>query len=260
MLKLFSIHSLSALIAGLLPFRTGEVSFVFLLRKYCTVSGSRALSILVSVRYFEYIYFLLLIFFLSVIGIYISPTKLNLAVFSMIAINLVIILMITWKADWALSIFNRILEKAFILFLSKSNSDSFLSKIEHFVQNLKGVFSTSISKKMLIMTLLIILLRQAFIIFMLRGMGTLISLWLVILLFAFLYAVKFIQGFGSFGSQETGITAALVLVGYSQNESLTIAIGTHLLQWAPILIFGLIGYIFINLFYGYNSRGNAPQK
>jgi len=92
---------------------------------------------------------------------------------------------------------------------------------------------------------IIVLLRQAFVLFMLRSMGFQITLWLVVLLFAFLYAVKFIQGFGSFGSQELGITAALVLTGRSQAEALPVAIGTHLLQWVPILVFGIVAYLIL---------------
>jgi hypothetical protein len=245
LVKLWSIHSVSAFIAGLLPLRTGEVSFVYLLRKYCIVTGSKALAILLSVRYLEYIFFLILIFFLSVVGVFVSPSKLNSAVFLMISLNLIIILLITWKADWAFKIIKKIIEISFKFFLSTTKSESIISKIEKFTKNIKSIFAISISKKLLLLTLLIVLLRQAFILFMLRSMGAIISMWLVIFLFAFLYAAKFVQGFGSFGSQESGIAAALILVGYKQSESLVIAVGTHLLQWTPILLFGFIGYILI---------------
>ena len=245
LVKLWSIHSLSAVIAGLLPFRTGEVSFVYFLRKYCVVTGSQALAILVSVRYLEYIFFLIFIFFLATIGIFISPSKLYIAVFAVICLNLGFVLVITWKAGWVYEVLKGITETLLKFLIGKTKSASFLSRMEHFTQNIQSALAINISKRMLLVTILIMLLRQAFALFMLRGMGVVISLWLVILLFAFLYAVKFIQGFGSFGSQESGIAAALILVGYKQSESLLIAIGTHLLQWAPVLLFGFIGYILI---------------
>ncbi len=77
------------------------------------------------------------------------------------------------------------------------------------------------------------------------------SLWLVVLLFAFLYAAKFVQGFGSSGSQEAGISAALILSGGKQLEALPVAIGTHLLQWAPILFFGCLAYVYLRMWSRY---------
>ena len=241
--RLYAIHTLSSLIAGMLPFRTGELSYVYYLRKYLVVPTTEGMAILISVRVVEYFIFLVFLFFLSAFGILIEPSSLSLGVFSLIGINLIVILLVAWNVNFFFRPFKFITQISLGLLFSKPTTDSVFEKIEGFSHNIKKSFSENVSINLLILTFGIVLLRQVFILAMLRSMGVQISLWLVILLFAFLYAAKFIQGFGSFGTQEAGISAALILTGQTQLEALPVAIGTHLLQWAPILLFGCIAYL-----------------
>ena len=60
--KLLHIHALSSLISGFLPFLTGELSYVYYLRKYCTTPTAEGMAILVSVRFLEYLLFLIFLF------------------------------------------------------------------------------------------------------------------------------------------------------------------------------------------------------
>ena len=241
--KLCAVHTLSSLIAGVLPFRTGELSFVYYLRKYCSASATEGMAILVSVRVIEYLVFLLFILILSVFGIYLETSKLSICIFSIIGANLLLVILIIWNAPFFSRLLKSVLKNGLGFLFKRANTDSIFTKIEGFSYNIKKTFSEGVSKKILFLTAWIVILRQVFILAMLLSMGIRISLWLVVLLFAFLYAAKFIQGFGSFGTQEAGISAALILIGYTQAEALPIAIGTHLLQWAPILFLGSLSYL-----------------
>ena len=240
---LYAVHTLSSVIAGMLPFQTGELSFAYYLRKYFNVRANEGMAILVSVRVVEYFMFLVLIFFLSLLGILIKPSRLSFSIFSLIGINLFLVVLVIRKVN-VLYRPLRFLTKSSLTFLfGSSGTDSVLKRADRFSKDIKTVFRHNLSSKLLPMTFVIVLLRQIFTLAMLRSMDVQISLWLIILLFAFLYVAKFIQGFGSFGTQEAGISAALVLTGQTQMEALPVAIGTHLFQWIPVLFFGCIAYL-----------------
>jgi hypothetical protein len=181
--------------------------------------------------------------FLSAFGVFIEPSGLSLGVFSLIGINLIVILFVIWNANIFYRPLKFIIQIVLGFLFSKPHTNAISEKIEGFSNDIRKAFSENVSITLLIITFWIVLLRQVFVLVMLRSMGVEIGLWLVILLFAFLYAAKFIQGFGSFGTQEAGISAALVLTGQTQLEALPVAIGTHLFQWAPILFFGCIAYL-----------------
>ena len=241
--RLFHIHALSSLISGFLPFLTGELSYVYYLRKYCTTPTAEGMAILVSVRFLEYIIFLLFIFLLAVIGIYIAPTEFNLAVLAVIGVNLILVMIVVWNASILYRFFNFLSKTGLGFFLNKSKADSIHEKMEAFSSGVKRLLSMKTPARPVMLTVAIVLLRQAFVLAMLKGMDVSIGLWLVVFLFAFLYVTRFVQGIGSFGNHEAGIAAALMLTGFSQIEAFPIAIGTHLLQWAPILVFGCIAYL-----------------
>jgi hypothetical protein len=241
--RLYAIHTLSSMVAGMLPFRTGELSFAYYLRKYLNVPANEGMAILISVRVVEYFIFLIFLTFLSAFGIFIEPSGLSLGIFSLIAINLILVMLVVWNANIFFRPLKFIIHIVLGFVFSKPYTDSIFAKIELFSHDIRRAFSGNFSTSLLIITFWIVFLRQVFVLVMLRSMGVHIGLWLVILLFAFLYAAKFIQGFGSFGTQEAGISAALVLTGQTQLEALPIAIGAHLLQWAPILLFGCISYL-----------------
>ncbi len=245
--RLLHIHALSSLISGFLPFLTGELSYVYYLRKYCTTPTAEGMAILVSVRFLEYLIFLLFIFCLALIGIFIAPGELNVTVFAVIGVNLVLVMIVAWNADILYRFFRFLSKTSLGFFLSQSTADSIHEKMEAFSLSVRRLFAMKDPVRPLILTVMIVLLRQAFVLAMLKGMGVTIGLWLVVFLFAFLYVARFVQGIGSFGNHEAGIAAALMLSGYTQMEAFPIAIGTHLLQWAPILVFGCIAYLAIRL-------------
>lgn len=245
--RLLHIHALSSLIAGFLPFLTGELSYVYYLRRYCTTPTAEGVAILVSVRFLEYIIFLIFIFCLAVIGLFIAPTELNVTVLAVIGVNLVLVMIVAWNANILYSFFNFLSKTGMGFFFKDRTAESIQKKMEAFSSGVKRLFSMESPARPIALTVVIVLLRQAFVLAMLKGMGVGFGIWLMVFLFAFLYVARFIQGIGSFGNYEAGIAAALMLTGYSQIEAFPLAIGTHLLQWAPILIFGCIAYLAIRL-------------
>ncbi len=245
--RLWMIHAMSSLIGGVLPFRTGELSYVYYLRRYCGVPISEGTAIWVSFRFMEYVIALALLFSLSAAALMSKPSPLFWTIVVLIGGNLLVSLALIWKID----LVYRLLGGA-ARFLARRRPFSHLGglvarRLDTFMGQIGDAFSRNVSARLLLLSSGIVVLRYLFILAMVRSMGAPLSLGLATFLFAFLYAAKFVQGVGSFGSQEAGIAAALVLSGMSQVEALPIAIGTHLLQWAPILGFGIVGYIGLHL-------------
>jgi len=103
--RLWAVHSLTSLVVGLLPFRTGELSYIYYLRKYCVVPASEGTAILIAVRFAEYLIFLLLICGLSFVGAVLMPSGLNWCVFAVIATNVGLVLALLWNGTYILKPF-----------------------------------------------------------------------------------------------------------------------------------------------------------
>jgi len=249
--KLWTIHALSALIAGVLPFRTGELSFVYYLNKSCSVPVDEGAALLLSVRLIEFLFFVSLLFTLALIGCILDPNVLSITMLTVIAINLLISISAVWNADLLVRMGSSIVSRFLNIILSKSSNimDRLSQKLYSFFSHTRSTVKYNLSGNIISLTMAIVILRQLFILCMLKSMGVTITIKLVVLLFVFLFAVKFIQSIGSFGSQEAGIAGPLILIGMTQEEALPIAIGTHLLQWFPIILFGTIGYVTLKFFH-----------
>lgn len=244
---LWMIHAMSSLIGGILPFRTGELSYVYYLRRYCGTDISHGTAIWVSFRFLEYVIALALLFCLSAAALMSKPSSLFWTITVLIGGNLLVSLVLIWKIDLVYRLLGGA-ARSFARCRPFSHLGAVIARrLDTFTGQIGDAFSRNVSAKLLLLSSGIVILRYLFILAMVRSMGAPLSLGLATFLFVFLYAAKFVQGVGSFGSQEAGIAAALMLSGMSQAEALPVAIGTHLLQWAPILGFGIVGYIGLQL-------------
>lgn len=242
-LTLWHIHALRALVTGVLPFSTGELSYVYYLKKYCITPAAEGLAILISVRFLEVFMFLGLLFLLAVFGVFSDASTMNRIALCIISINLGIVCFFVWKTSYvikALTVVTNIFSNRFV---SKEFSKNMLQKADDFSGAVKNIFTSDKKQSLMFLTFSIVILRNVFVLSMVRTMGVTLSVWFIVYLFIFLFVTRFIQGFGSFGNQEAGIAGALILLGYTRSDALAIAIGTHLLQWIPVLILGVISYI-----------------
>jgi len=246
LLILWHIHALRALITGALPFGTGELSYVYYLKKYCVTPATKGFAVLVSVRFLEFFIFLCLLFSLAIYGVFIEPSALNRVALAIIGINLGIILIVAYNPRYMMKILTIAMDVLSGRFGFEELSTKILEKGEGFSSAVKNVFSSDKKISLMILTAFIVILKNAFVLSMIRAMGVPISVWLIVYLFLFLFVTRFVQGFGSFGNQEAGIAGALILLGNARADALAIAVGTHLLQWVPVLILGVVSYIGIH--------------
>ena len=243
LLILWHIHALRALVTGALPFSTGELSYVYYLKKYCFTPAAQGLAILVSVRFIEFSMFLCLLFLLAIFGIFMDGSALNWIALGLIGVNLGIVYFVVFKTSYLMKLLSFATGVFSDRFVSREVSIMIMDKTESFAEAVKKLFTSEHKQTLLLLTFSIVILRNVFVLSMIRSMGVTISVWFIVYLFIFLFVTRFVQGFGSFGNQEAGISGALLLMGYAKTDALAIAIGTHLLQWIPILILGVVSYI-----------------
>ncbi len=247
LIKLWHIHGLRAMITGALPFSTGELSFVYYLKKFCVTPVTEGLAILIYVRFLEFFMFLCLLFMLVVVGVIIEPSPLNWIAFGIITLNLAAILLIIFRTRDVARLVTFFSDTFLDRFMGKETKNLINEKIQGFSHAIKRVISSDKRGKPVCLTFAIVLLRNVFVLSMIKAMGVSIGVWFIVYLFIFLFLTRFIQGFGSFGNQEVGITGALMLMGYARDKALAIAIGTHLLQWFPVLILGCFAYVALHI-------------
>jgi uncharacterized membrane protein YbhN (UPF0104 family) len=243
---LWHIHALRALITGLLPFSAGELSYVYYLRKYCVTPAAKGMGLLVSIRFLEFALFLCLLFLLASIGLFIDPSKLNQVGFVITGTGIAGVVVLAWKPAFFLKHMTEALGFLSIRLVKKKSADHFMTRVDQFSLSVKQVFASRKRGWIGLQTLGVVVIRNGFVLSMLAAMGVTLTGTLIVFLFIFLFVTRFFQGFGSFGNQEAGITGALILLGYPGEKALAIAVGTHLLQWFPVLILGGISYFGIH--------------
>jgi uncharacterized membrane protein YbhN (UPF0104 family) len=239
---LWHIHALRALITGLLPFSAGELSYVYYLKKYCVTPAAKGMGLLVSIRFLELVLFLCLLFVFASISLFIEPSKLNQAGFLFTGTGVAGVLVLIWKPGFFL---NRVTGAAGFVsrkLVKTTATEYFMERIDQFSVSVKQVFASRMRGWICLQTLGVVILRNSFVLSMLAAMGVTLTGTLIVYLFMFLFVTRLIQGFGSFGNQEAGISGALILLGYSGEKALAVAVGTHLLQWIPVLMLGGISY------------------
>jgi uncharacterized membrane protein YbhN (UPF0104 family) len=250
---LWHIHALRALITGLVPFSAGELSYVYYLRKYCVTPAAKGMGLLVSIRFLEFALFLGLLFLLASAGLFMNPSTLNQAGFAITGMGVAGVTVLVWKPSFFL---NRVTGAAGFLsrrVVKKAAAEHFMKRVDLFSLSVKQVFASRRRWRIGMQTLGVVILRNAFVLSMLAAMGVTLSGTLIIFLFIFLFVTRFFQGVGSFGNQEAGIAGALMLLGYPGEKALALAVGTHLLQWIPVLVLGGISY------FGIRGSENSPS-
>ena len=243
---LWHIHALRALITGLLPFSAGELSYVYYLRKYCVTPAAKGMGLLVSIRFLEFSLFLCLLFLFASTGLVIDPSKLNQAGFVITGTGIAGVVVLVWKPAFFLKRMTGAAGFVSRKLVKTTAADHFMERVDQFSVSVKQVFASRKRGWIGLQTLGVVVLRNGFVLSMLAAMGVTLSGTLIVFLFIFLFVTRFFQGFGSFGNQEAGISGALMLLGYPGEKALAIAVGTHLLQWFPVLILGGISYFGIH--------------
>ena len=253
MLRLSLANSLAS---AILPLKLGELSYVYLLRKDNRSSISQGLSSLMVLRIFDLLAISLLFTLISVVVR--LPENLSVFFYSILAFMGLLL--------------------AFIVGLLVASRHS--QTILHWIFRLKQVQKIPLAQKIrgglegiftelnqyqprqytewaFLASLEWLVNYGAFHVLMI-GLGFSPSLFATVtaVTFAALASVLPVNSFGNFGTQEAGWATGLVLLGFSQNISLSSGFATHLLTLGYMICFG--GTAWLTYLFGTGQAAPRP--
>jgi glycosyltransferase 2 family protein len=245
---LFNIVCVHTFMNNLLPARTGEVSYIYLIKKVCRISTGEGIASLATARIFDFL--ILSIFFLFSI-VFLENIPAQISYILLIIQILLIILIIT-----------------LLLFLYFD--EQFLQILYHFI----GRFRLDRYKKVQYLTRIADETIQSYKVMkthhiLWNTLATTIGEWLVMYLLygIFLYSFNIriplpaiilivsvsavlpllpIYAIGGFGTTELTVTAFLIAFGVSSETAIVVSFGTHILGLIYCSLTGIYGMWKIN--------------
>jgi len=240
---LFNIVCVYNMVNSILPARTGELSYIYLLKKLHNKKVGEGIATLFVVRMFDFIA-LSLLFFISALIIEDLPEMIMKAVWA-IAGFLVLMILILIVSVYFGEKFMKIIKKI----VMRLNSDKF--RIINFLLEkggeAKGCFRTMQSKKVIFYCFLLSILvwfplyLMAYV--LLNGMGVNLIIWLVILGMTLLMLLNLlpVQGVGKFGTYEGAWAVAFISLGFSKEVAIISGFSVHIFTIIYFLILGCYG-------------------
>lgn len=246
---LFNIECVHGAINNLLPARTGELSYVYLLKKINNKTTGDGIATLVVARIFDFIA-LIILFFIAIVLIKNVPTIIMdaLWIIAIFAIFLLIVLMILLTRGKKVVI--SVQKTAERLHVEHNRGVNYL--IRKGFETVKSLEIIQMKKSItpLMTSSLLIWGVNYFIVYLLMmGMNFHISILLVILggTFILLTTVLPIQGIAGFGTTETIWTLVFVPLGLSTDQAIISGFCYHIVIILYFTILGLYGWINIRI-------------
>ncbi|HOT45977.1 MAG TPA: lysylphosphatidylglycerol synthase transmembrane domain-containing protein [Spirochaetota bacterium] len=239
----FTVSSYQNFFNQILPARTGELTFVYYLKKFSNAPLSTGLHILLLTRIFDFI--VVSAFFIGSLLLYYGrQTSGSLLVAGVLffIISVILLFNLKWLVLLGAKMFTltvRLLRLGSIGLVKKIESkiDPIVSEFSDFetMRHLPGLAASS---------LLVWMALYLFSYLTLRAFGIDIGLLLSIAgsTGGVLANVLPINSFGSFGTLEAGWTAGFVLVGVSAQDAITTGFGYHIINFFVSAVLALFCY------------------
>jgi uncharacterized protein (TIRG00374 family) len=247
--KLVTITTLHTALANILPFRTGELSYVYFLKKEAKANLGTGLGSLALARLFD-LFAISLLFFLTVLLIPELPRFADTARIVIATILGILVLKLGFLVLFSKQVI-KFLGHIFLKlgFHRSKFSKWLLKKIEETTHSLHVVKSWKIVVGALLSSIGVWVCQfgLAFLIF--RDIGIDVSFYAIILAssVASLLSILPIQGLIGFGTTEAFWTVALVGVGISTQSAIEAGFAFHFVAIAFFVLTGIYGLIRLNL-------------
>jgi len=248
---LFHIECIHNMMNSILPARTGELSYVFLLKKMINRTTGDGLATLIVARIFDFIA-LAILFFIAVLLVNDIPAIIKniLWLIVLLTIALLIFLIVLLYTG-----------RKFIIYLQKNAERFHVEKIHIINYLLQKGFETSDSldkieiKKqvsfLLINSLFIWVLNYLMVYIIIAGMNFQVPFLIIILggTFILLTTILPIQGIVGFGTTETIWTLVFIPLGFSTDQAIISGFCYHIVIILYFIILGIYGWIVIRMYY-----------
>jgi uncharacterized protein (TIRG00374 family) len=245
--SLFSVVCAHNMFNQLLPFRTGELSFVYLMKKQ-GIKGSKAVSTLFIARAFDFLS-IVIIFFVSVFFIESQPIIYD-VLFTTGIILLVLILLLISVIFFGEKIVKFFIYLAKVIKLRKSKTyHLFVNKLNEVIDD----FQTIRSAKQIFITGLFSILIWISIYMMYQalffGIGLKLAFWTIIagVSLTFFTIMLPIHGIAGFGTIEAAWSIFFFILGVSKEIAISSSFIFHIVLVLYFLILGIYGLTMLKI-------------
>jgi glycosyltransferase 2 family protein len=249
---LFHIECIHNMMNNVLPARTGEISYVYLLKKVNSRTTGEGLATLMVARIFDFI----IISALFILSLFINrDSSSGLMKYLWICVSFLIIMMILialliLSGNWTI----RQIKLFFELFHIKTTSigQFIIDKSEETILCISRISKDKtttfrILGFIFILSIFIWITIYTMTFFLIYAMGFKLSYSIVLLgsTFAILSSVLPVQGIGGFGTTEGAWVVGFVLLGISRDDAISSGFGYHIIVLVFTILIGMIGLFFL---------------
>ncbi|MGE5473057.1 MAG: lysylphosphatidylglycerol synthase transmembrane domain-containing protein [Ignavibacteriales bacterium] len=225
----------------IMPIKTGEISFIYILKKNNNVSIGESGVILLAIRVLEVIA-LGIIFLVS--SIFISNKEITLENICVSIIVIAIFILFLLFLPRIISIISNI-----AISLNKKNDNQILIKISNILNIMEDKFHEVVASKVKLIEVLFLslglwLTLYFSMFFWIKALNIDFSFSKTIVgsLLAVLTTILPVTGIGGFGTTEAGWAVGLTILGMSNKDAISSGIANNLFSFIIICVLGLIGH------------------
>lgn len=245
---MFNVVCIHNMMNNILPARTGEISYIFLLKKYHDKKSGEGITTLFVARAFDFISISLL-FFISIFMIRDLPEIVTLSVwfifflFTLIVIFLIVLL---YYGDSFLSLVRTFLRR--FRLEERRIIEYSLRKGAEGVHSFEKIRSKNVLFLIFLFSVLILISNYMLIFILLQSMNIYLPFQIVVVgaTFVLLTTVSPIYGIGGFGTTEGVWTLVFVPLGMTLETAIISGFSYHIIIWLYFLIAG--GYGSLNIY------------
>ena len=239
---LFNIVCVHNMLNNILPARTGELSYIYLLKKSHNKKAGEGIATLFVARVFDFITISLL-FLVSVFMMHDLPEMVIKTVWAIalfLSSTTIFLIALLYFGNTFLNLVKRFFER--FNWDKKYFADFLLRKGEETVDSFEKINANGKNTiiDLILTSLGIWLFLYSLNYIFVRGMDINLSYFEVIFAssFAVFTTILPIQGIGGFGTLECGWTAGFIAVGLTKEVAISSGFGFHILLWIYFLILG----------------------
>lgn len=245
---IFRVTILHIMFNNLLPARSGELTYLYFLKKNQAVSVAEGAATLLAARIFD-VLTIVLLFLFSIFwaGLYLSIESSQIILWSLgLLIILILILFYLTKISRVfLKIFEEMIKKTW---LKKSSLALFLiNRSEAMIESLAAIRQKGIYLSILIISLMTWLAKFLMIAFLLIGLDIHLNLWQIVFGASLTQVANAlpIQALAGFGTHEAAWTIAFIWAGLDKEMAIISGFAIHILGiiYALILVGYAVGFI-----------------
>ena len=256
--KLFSVITGGNLLLNLLPFRSGELSYIFFMNRELNVSKTQGTLVVAIMRTFDMIA-LLILFSLALLNTENLPDPLHnqflkgaSLILLLVALTILFLIIAQYHA------LKKLVESVLLKFLKGSVREKISTALTAGYHYTKNYGNRHTLFFMGILSLLYWSLRYLLGFFLVRTLGISIGIWEMFLISSLLmFSVLIpIQGIGDLGVFEAKWTILFMLFGVRKEVAITSGLAFHMVLFSITVVFGIYGLVQMSTRYKSGAQGN----